>query len=279
MLDWTRASPGRSRIDLLQSRYFTGYGWVRADRGTGEPRHPCPRRGLQLSPEKPISELGIWMRSPDLVEESDLRFGLGSKLMGYVMVGVLVTSAVIGVIRVQSERASLSELIGKAGQSGANATASGAASLIAGYDYGNLEMLAANVARQINVIRVTIRNRDGRIMAQSEVDDARTHQRFAATVVFNGQTIGAVTVDVSTDVLERALAALYWRVFVEQAFFGAILGLIVYLFTARGIDSPIRKLTTAMEEATEKGDSYVAPYLEVKSGDEIGRLVSVFNTF
>jgi diguanylate cyclase (GGDEF)-like protein len=207
-----------------------------------------------------------------------LRFGLGIKLMGYVMVGVLVTSAVIGVIRVQSERASLSELIGKAGQSVANATASGAASLIAGYDYGNLEMLAANVARQINVIRVTIRNRDGRIMVQSEVDDARTHQRFEAPVVFNGQTIGAVTVDVSTDALERALAALYWRVFVEQAIFGAILGLIVYLFTARGIVSPIRKLTTAMEEATEKGDSYVAPYLEVKSGDEIGRLVSVFNT-
>jgi len=50
---------------------------------------------------------------------------LGIKLMGYVMVGVLVTSAVIGVIRVQSERASLSELIGKAGQSVANATASG----------------------------------------------------------------------------------------------------------------------------------------------------------
>lgn len=207
-----------------------------------------------------------------------MRFGLGIKLMGYVMVGVLVTSAVIGVIRVQSERASLSELIGKAGQSVANATASGAASLIAGYDYGNLEMLAANVARQINVIRVTIRNRDGRIMAQSEVDDARTHQRFETPVVFNGQTIGAVTVDVSTDALERALAALYWRVFVEQAVFGAILGLIVYLFTARGIVSPIRKLTTAMEEATEKGDSYVAPYLEVKSGDEIGRLVSVFNT-
>jgi diguanylate cyclase (GGDEF)-like protein len=203
---------------------------------------------------------------------------LGIKLMGYVMVGVLVTSAVIGVIRVQSERASLSELIGKAGQSVANATASGAASLIAGYDYGNLEMLAANVARQINVIRVTIRNRDRRIMAQSEVDDARTHQRFEAPVVFNGQTIGAVTVDVSTDALERALTALYWRVFVEQAVFGAILGLIVYLFTARGIVSPIRKLTTAMEEATEKGDSYVAPYLEVKSGDEIGRLVSVFNT-
>jgi hypothetical protein len=42
--------------------------------------------------------------------------------------------------------------------------------------------------------------------------------------------------------------ALYWRVFTEQMVFGAILGLIVYLFTVGGIVAPIRKLTTVMEE-------------------------------
>jgi len=67
-------------------------------------------------------------------------------------------------------------------------------------------------------------------------------------------------------------------VFVEQLVFGAILGLIVYFFTASGIVSPIRKLTTAMEEAVEKGDAFIARDLEVNSRDEIGRLVSVFNT-
>ncbi|MBS1146865.1 MAG: diguanylate cyclase, partial [Proteobacteria bacterium] len=68
------------------------------------------------------------------------------------------------------------------------------------------------------------------------------------------------------------------RIFIEQITFGAILGLIVYLFTARGIVSPIHKLTMAMEEAVKKGDSFVARDLAVKSRDEIGRLVSVFNT-
>jgi diguanylate cyclase (GGDEF)-like protein len=87
-----------------------------------------------------------------------------------------------------------------------------------------------------------------------------------------------VTVDISTDALEKALAALYWRVLVEQVIFGAILGLIVYAFTARGIVSPIRKLTTAMEEAVVRGDFFIARDLEVRSGDEIGRLVSVFNS-
>lgn len=210
--------------------------------------------------------------------EGGVRFGLSTKLIGYVMAGVLITSAAIGVVRVQNERGPLGELIDKAGQSVANATASGAASLVAGYDYGNLEILAANVARQDNVIRVVIRNQGGREMARALGDADGTHKRFESPILFDGQTIGFVTVDISTEALESALSALYWRVFVEQIVFGAILGVIVYLFTASGIVSPIRKLTTAMEEAVERGDSFIARDLEVKSGDEIGRLVSVFNT-
>jgi hypothetical protein len=95
-----------------------------------------------------------------------LQFGLSTKLIGYVMAGVLITSAGIGVVRVQNERGPLGEMIDKAGQSVANATASGAASLVAGYDYGNLEILAQNVAQQNNVIRVVIRNQSGRAMAR-----------------------------------------------------------------------------------------------------------------
>ncbi|MDP2266562.1 MAG: diguanylate cyclase [Thiobacillus sp.] len=199
------------------------------------------------------------------------------KLMGYVMAGVLITSAGIGVVRVKNERGPLSEMIGKAGQSVANATASGAASLIAGYDYGNLEILTNNVSQQANVIHVMIRNQGGRVMTQTTSVAAASFKRFESPVMFNGEAIGSVAVDVSTDALENALDALYWRVFIEQLIFGAILGLIVYFFTARGIVSPIRNLTTAMEDAVEKGGAFVSSDLEVRSRDEVGRLVSVFN--
>jgi diguanylate cyclase (GGDEF)-like protein len=210
--------------------------------------------------------------------EIDVQYGLSTKLIGYVMAGVLITSAVIGVVRVQNERGPLGELIDSSGQSVANATASGAASLVAGYDYGNLEILAANVSQQANVNRVVISNHDGRTMSEAVAKIDQTYRRFESPVVFDGQTIGAVTVDISTHAMERALSALYWRVFFEQIIFGAILGLIVYLFTASGIVSPVRKLTMAMEEAVKNGDSFIARNLEVRSGDEIGRLVSVFNT-
>lgn len=211
-----------------------------------------------------------------------MQFGLSTKLIGYVMAGVLITSAAIGVVRVQNERGPLGEMIDKAGQSVANATASGAASLVAGYDYGNLEILAQNVAQQNNVIRVVIRNQSGRAMAEAgQADTAVTDKnfkRFDSPILFDGQAIGATSVDISTDAMESALNALYWRVLGEQIAFGAVLGLIVYLFTSFGIVSPIHKLTTAMEEAVRQGDSFIVRDLEVKSRDEIGRLVSVFNT-
>ena len=206
-----------------------------------------------------------------------MRFGLSTKLMGYVMAGVLITSAVIGIVRVQNERGPLSELIDRSGQSVATATASGAASLVAGYDYGNLEILARNVARQPDVIRVSIRNLGGRVMSQAAGTEVGTYKRYEAPIVFDNQNIGSVSVDISTHTLESALDALYWRVLVEQVVFGLILGLIVYIFTASGIVSPILRLTRAMEETVAHDDSFVARDLPVKSRDEIGRLVSVFN--
>lgn len=198
--------------------------------------------------------------------------------MAYVTVGALATAVVIGLLRVKNERGPLSELIDDASRSIAQATASGAASQVAGYDYGNLEILARNVSRQAGVVYVVIQNAQGRIMTQASGQEAATYNRFESPIVFNGQAIGKVTVDVSTEPLERALQAMYWRVLVEQLVFGAVLGLIVYLFTASGIVMPIRRLTATMEEAVERGDACVPRDLEVKSSDEIGRLVSVFNS-
>lgn len=198
--------------------------------------------------------------------------------MGYVIAGVLITSAVIGIVRVQNERGPLGELIDRSGQSVANATASGAASLIAGYDYGNLELLALNVAHQANVSRVMIRNQAGRSMAQASSIESGEVRRYEAPVVMGDATLGSVVVDVPTDTLEKALRGLYWRVFSEQLIFGAVLVVIVYIFTAYGIVSPIRKLTRVMEAAVSKGGAFVAQDLDVCSHDEIGRLVTVFNS-
>lgn len=150
--------------------------------------------------------------------ERNLQYGLSVKLIGYVMAGVLLTSAAIGVLRVRNERGPLNELIDKAGQNIATATASGAASLVAGYDYGNLEILTANIAKQANVIRVIIRNKNGRVMTQAIGEKAGTFKHFESPVVFEGQAIGSASVDISNDTLEKALSALYWRVLLNRSF-------------------------------------------------------------
>lgn len=204
-------------------------------------------------------------------------WGLSAKLIGYVAAGAIVTSVAVGIARVQNEREHLGSMIDYSGQNMANTTAAGAASLVVGYDYGNLEILARNVADQAHVMGVTILNKDGRTMSQTIVNSTRQYRRYQAPIVFDGQVIGSVTLDVSTEPLEQAIKDLYIRVILEQAIIGLILAIIVYFFVSRGIVSPILRLSSAMEATINKGEPYIAKQLEVTSSDEIGRLIKVFN--
>lgn len=204
-------------------------------------------------------------------------WGLSAKLIAYVTVGAIVTSVAVGIARVKSERAHLGNLVNLAGQNMANTAAAGSASLVVGYDYGNLEILARNVADQPGVMGVTILNKDGRTMSQAVANANRDYRRFLAPIVFDGAVIGSVAVDVSTEQLNEAIDELYSRIIVEQALIALILGVIVYLFVSRGIVSPIHNLTMAMEATIDRGEPYIARELEVSSSDEIGRLIKVFN--
>ncbi|MEW6134044.1 MAG: diguanylate cyclase [Pseudomonadota bacterium] len=204
-------------------------------------------------------------------------WGLSAKLIGYIAAGAIITSVAVGIARVKNERERLGNLANYSGQNMANTTAAGAASLVVGYDYGNLEILARNVADQANVMGVTILNRDGRIMSQTVAGSGRQYRRYKAPIVFDGEVIGSVALDISTERLEQAIDELYVRIVIEQTIIGLILAIIVYLFVSRGIVSPILRLTSAMEATINKGEPYIAKQLDVTSGDEIGRLIKVFN--
>jgi diguanylate cyclase (GGDEF)-like protein len=204
-------------------------------------------------------------------------WGLSAKLIGYVAAGAIVTSLAVGIVRVKTEREHLGNLIDHSGQNMANTTAAGAASLVVGYDYGNLEILARNVADQPNVMGVTILNKDGRTMSQTVVTTPRDYRRYQAPIVFDGAVIGSVAVDISTEMLDKTIDELYTRIFLEQTIIGLILAIIVYLFVSRGIVSPIHDLTMAMEATINRGEPYIAKELQVTSNDEIGRLINVFN--
>lgn len=204
-------------------------------------------------------------------------WGLSAKLMAYVAAGAIATSAALGFARVHGEREHLDSMADHSGQNMANTIAAGAASLVVGYDYGNLEILARNVADQPNVMGVTILNADGRTMSQTVTGAGRDYRRYQAPIVFDGEVIGSVALDVSTGPLEQAIRALYVRIVLEQAIIALILAVIVYFSVSRGIVKPILRLTAAMEATLDKGEPYVSKPLDVTSGDEIGRLINVFN--
>lgn len=204
-------------------------------------------------------------------------WGLSARLIGYVVVGAIATSVAVGLVRAKIERDRLGELADYAGQNMASTTAAGAASLVAGSDHGNLDILARNVADQAHVTGVTILDKDGRTMSQTVLNSGKKHRRYLAPIVFDGQVVGSVAVNISAAPLDQAFGDLYARIILEQAAIALILAAIVYLFVSRSIVSPLRKLTLAMETSFDKGEPYAAPEIEAADSSEIGRLVRVFN--
>ena len=61
-------------------------------------------RALQFQPASPIDDERQGPCRTIQSWETGLQFGLSFKLIGYVAAGVLMTSAAIGVVRVQNER-------------------------------------------------------------------------------------------------------------------------------------------------------------------------------
>ncbi len=204
-------------------------------------------------------------------------WGLSARLIGYVVVGAIATSVAVGLVRAKIERDRLGELADYAGQNMASTTAAGAASLVAGSDHGNLDTLARNVADQAHVTGVTILDKDGRTMSQTVLNSAKKHRRYLAPIVFDGQVIGSVAVNISAAPLDQAIGNLYARIILEQAAIALILAAIVYLFVSRSIVSPLSKLTLAMETSLDKGEPYAAQEIETSDSGEIGRLVRVLN--
>ena len=202
--------------------------------------------------------------------------GLRGKLILALALGVLLISIFFGWIRVKIEQDQLRESINIAGIGRAKALAAGAANLVAGYDYGNLEGLARNLLNQHDVLSVTIRNNAGQAMADFSKPRKEAGLIFNSPITLDNHKIGLASLKVSTAALEKASAAAALRVTIEQTFGGILLSFIIYILVSRAIVAPVQRLTRAMESAEADNDNLGQP-LTCEFNDEIGKMVRVYN--
>jgi diguanylate cyclase (GGDEF)-like protein len=203
---------------------------------------------------------------------------LRTKLVAIVVIGVMVAFGAIGVIRVQTERRVVHAEMQRSAQERVDLIAQAVANLLIGFDYSNMESLAARIVQQRDVRSVVISNLEGKTMVarRQTFPPNDVWLAFEAPVLFGADRIGKVELEVSLAKVEAEATRIYRDVFAEQAFFGFFVGLMLFVATSSAILRPISRISSHMRELLDGQDSHAVGELRIDSRDEIGDLARVF---
>ena len=207
-----------------------------------------------------------------------LKIGLGlrAKLILFVVIGIVVASTAIGLVRVWQEKQKITGFIEDSGRERVLMLSVAVSNLIVGYDYGNMESIVDKLIDEPDVLSLTIHNTEGKAMAQ-RAKRSEPGLTFNAPVRFGTDIIGDVELTVSLQKLNLALAQTYKSIALEQLFFGLVLGLLVYFATSRAVVTPITRVSEMIGNIISSQNPSTADVLLIDSRDEIGHLASMFN--
>jgi diguanylate cyclase (GGDEF)-like protein len=209
-----------------------------------------------------------------------LNSGLRIKLVLLVVAGIVSAFTVIGAFRVHVEKQQVIDEMRRSGQERVEMIAEAVTNLLVGYDYSNMESLTERIVQQQDVQHVIIRNSDGKVMVSRNkpgLPDLATLS-FAAPVLFSGEKIGSVDLQLSLARMEAEINRTYRDVIVEQIFFGFFLGLLIYFAASSVIVKPIARISAHMKSIISSKDGAMLEELQMASHDEIGDLARIFNS-
>ncbi len=208
-----------------------------------------------------------------------LKSGLRVKLVLLVVVGIVLGFTVIGTLRVQTEKQQITKEMHASGVERAGMVAEAVANLLVGYDYSNMESIAERIVKQQDVQQITIRNKDNKVMVirnKPDLSDQPTLS-FTAPVLFSGDQIGTVNLQLSLARMSARINDIYRDVILQQIFFGLFVGMLIYFTASRVIVKPIARISEHMERVIGSQDGAVPEALHLTSHDEIGNLARIFN--
>lgn len=207
------------------------------------------------------------------------RMGLSAKLVLLVIVGILTAFSIIGCFRVYAEKQRSMDDMMQTGQERAGLIAVAVANMLVGYDYSNMESLLDRIALLPDVMQVTIRNREGKIMVTRS--NANTtggaDLSFSSPVMLGNEGIGSVELRLSRARVNGSLNATYRSIIIEQVFSGIFLGLLIYFAASRVIVRPVQRIGQHMKSAFSNDELAPPERLDIPGSDEIGELARIFN--
>ena len=205
--------------------------------------------------------------------------GLRLKLVALVVIGIVTAFTVFGIFEVQAQKQRIADEMRRSGQERVSMIAEAVANLLIGYDYSNMESLTERIVQQQDVQHLIIRSRESKVMVSRNKPSLpdQTTLSFSAPVLFSGEEIGRVDLQLSLTRLDAEINRIYMDVLLHQLFFGFFLGLLIYFAASFVIVKPIARISEQMKQTLGSRFDSAPDELPVTSRDEIGDLTGIFN--
>jgi two-component system sensor histidine kinase/response regulator len=212
-----------------------------------------------------------------------IKLNLRWKIFIVVSLGLMVAYAGVGAFRLYQVKKGFDEEINRSGQERAALVADAVANMIIGYDYSNMEALAARIAALQDVEKVNIYNIDGKLMVSAKTANFDSEYKglnyplgmtiFTAPVTFSGQKIGKVELLVTrerfNELKKTSYKTLVSAILISILFFGFV----IYFAVTYFIVNPLLRLSKAADQLA-MGD--FSAELPPKTRDELGTMVNAF---
>ena len=205
--------------------------------------------------------------------------GLRLKLVALVVTGIVIAFTAFGLYQVQAQKQRIADEMRRSGQERVSMIAEAVANLLIGYDYSNMESLTERIVQQQDVQHLIIRNHESKVMVSRNKPSLpdQTTLSFSAPVLFSGEEVGQVDLQLSLSRLEAEVNRIYLDVLLHQVFFGAFLGLLIYFAASQVIVKPIARISEHMKQILGSKFDAIPEELAASSRDEIGDLTNIFN--
>jgi methyl-accepting chemotaxis protein len=196
-------------------------------------------------------------------------------LVGVAFLLVAGTSAYFAAVsQLEALRAEVERQAGRL----ADLLAANSAAALFSFSYPKLEGLVEGFGHDAAIRFVDIRDKDGKVvMASRGARDRRGVVVATRDAVAGGQVVGSVTVGVSTEAADAALADALRGLILRELGGLAVLCLAIAYLVRREVVGPLSRMNRVVEAAQGRGDLTVR--LEVRRADEIGALSERFNGF
>ena len=211
-----------------------------------------------------------------------IQLSLRWKIFIIVSLGLLFAYGLVAVFRIQQVKKSFMDELERSGRERAVLIAGAVANMIVAHDYGNLESEVGRIVELQDVQKVSIFNRDGKLMVArnnskftpEDIDFENPGELFVAPVIFSGAKVGSVELIVSRSRSTGLMASNYRTIYIAIALSTICFGFLIYAVVTIFVARPLLRLVKAADQLALGNYSAELPD---NSRDEIGKLVNAFS--